>query len=315
VRGLAHVAFVFICPRSSLATCAGSASPDSPWEFSVGGQVGVPRGYVQVRENGIRGTRLQLHRDLGIDTSEALTVGGAYHLTAVDALRLTFDSIFLYGSSRPSTEVKFNGTTLRAGTDLDTEPEFFRLTALYERHLLDLGGGGYLAGHVGLTYVFLTFTLHGAVSFAHEEPGLERGLPHPGATGSSPRIQNRQAASRSAQPRRLADGWLPAACRQSSIRGRGGKAQPDPRRRIGGAALPPDAWHRSCRGYSRGLSALRLNRGGGAPSIKAIGSPIESGRAAFLDVKARPVFVPDLPGHGQVGPFRRRRCAGCHRLR
>jgi len=137
---------------------------DSPWELSVGGQVGVPRGYVQVRENQIRGTRLQLHRDLGIDTSESLTLGAAYHLTALDALRLTFDSVFLYGSSRLPTEVEFNGTTLRAGTDIDTRPEFFRLTALYERRLLALGRGGYLAGHVGLTYVFLTFKLHGAVS-------------------------------------------------------------------------------------------------------------------------------------------------------
>src|SRR5439155_9937529 len=71
VRGLARVAFLFICSRPSLAACAGSMVSDSPWELSVGGQVGVPRGYVQVRENQIRGTRLQLHRDLGIDTSES----------------------------------------------------------------------------------------------------------------------------------------------------------------------------------------------------------------------------------------------------
>src|SRR5437016_9771340 len=55
VRGLARVAFLFICSRPSLAACAGSMASDSPWELSVGGQVGVPRGYVQVRENQIRG--------------------------------------------------------------------------------------------------------------------------------------------------------------------------------------------------------------------------------------------------------------------
>ena len=146
VRGLARVAFLFICSRPSLAACAGSMASDSPWELSVGGQVGVPRGYVQVRENQIRGTRLQLHRDLGIDTSESLTLGAAYHLTALDALRLTFDSVFLYGSSRLPTEVEFNGTTLRAGTDIDTRPEFFRLTALYERRLLALGRGAISRG-------------------------------------------------------------------------------------------------------------------------------------------------------------------------
>jgi len=124
----------------------------------------VPRGYVQVRENDIRGTRLQLHRDLGIDASESLTVGAAYHLTPLDALRLTADTVFLYGSRRLPADVEFNGTTLQGGTTVDTRPEFFRLTAFYERHLVDLGGGGYLAGHVGVTFVFLTFKLHGTVS-------------------------------------------------------------------------------------------------------------------------------------------------------
>src|SRR2546429_7484891 len=60
----------------------------------------------------------------------------------------------------------------RAGTKIDTRPEFFRLTALYERRLLALGRGGYLAGHVGLTYVCLTFKLHGAVSSRTKDPDL-----------------------------------------------------------------------------------------------------------------------------------------------
>src|SRR5437870_1475117 len=125
VRGLARVAFLFICSRPSLAACAGSMASDSPWELSVGGQVGVPRGYVQVRENQIRGTRLQLHRDLGIDTSESLTLGAAYHLTALDALRLTFDSVLLYGSSRLPTKVEFNGTTLRGRHGYRHSPRVF----------------------------------------------------------------------------------------------------------------------------------------------------------------------------------------------
>jgi hypothetical protein len=164
LRSGAGLALVFICSNSSLVACAVSTSPDSAWELSVGGQVGVPRGYVQVRENHVPGTRLQLHRDLGIDTSESLVVGAAYRLTPLDALRLTFDTVFLYGGSRLPTDVDFNGTTLRGGTNIDTRPEFFRLTALYERRLFGLGAGGYLAGDVGLTFVFLTFQLHGTVS-------------------------------------------------------------------------------------------------------------------------------------------------------
>ena len=61
VRTRASLIGVLLWASSSFAASAGSTSPDGSWELSVGGQVGVPRGYVQVRENQIRGTRLQLH--------------------------------------------------------------------------------------------------------------------------------------------------------------------------------------------------------------------------------------------------------------
>src|SRR5262249_1900156 len=52
-----------------------AARPDSdsganPFELSLDTSVGVPRGWVQVRENEQPGTHLSLHKDLGIDTME-----------------------------------------------------------------------------------------------------------------------------------------------------------------------------------------------------------------------------------------------------
>jgi hypothetical protein len=142
------------------------AQPDQPdrFEISLGTEVGIPRGHVQVRENQLQGTYLSLHGDLGIDTIEYVTVAGAYHFTPKDSLRLNFDTIFLYGSSTLSQDVLFNGALLQGGTTAESRPEFFRLTTFYERHLLDLASGGRLAGDIGLTYVFLTYKINGTLS-------------------------------------------------------------------------------------------------------------------------------------------------------
>jgi hypothetical protein len=126
--------------------------------------VGIPQGWVQVRENQIEGTRLKLRGDLGIDTSKSLTVGVARHLSLVSTLQLTVDATFLYGSTTLPGDVDFNGATLEGGTKLDTRPDFLRVTALYERHLVNLKGGGHLAGQAGFTYVLLTFKLYGTLS-------------------------------------------------------------------------------------------------------------------------------------------------------
>jgi hypothetical protein len=139
-------------------------SPDGRFGLWLATEVGVPRGYVQVRENEIQGTHLSFHSDLGIDTVERVTAGAAYHLSDVSRLRLAFDTIFLYGTERLDSDVFFNGATLQGGTDLQSRPEFFRLTALYERQLLDFARGGGVAADIGLTYVFLTYKMHGTLS-------------------------------------------------------------------------------------------------------------------------------------------------------
>lgn len=110
------------------------------------------------------GTRLRFHHDLGIEDVESMMVSGAYHLNPHDAFRLNFDMIFLYGSTTLDEDVFFNGARLQAGTRLKTEPDFSRLTGLYERRLFDFPGGGHLDGDIGLTYVLLDFTTHGTLS-------------------------------------------------------------------------------------------------------------------------------------------------------
>ena len=153
-----------------LGVLAGSSRAEEPsprdqrFEVSLTTEVGLPRGYVQVRENDIQGTHLSFHTDLGIDTVDRVTAGAAYHLSDVSRLRLAFDTIFLYGTERLDSDVLFNGATLQAGTDLQSRPEFFRLTALYERQLLDFARGGGVAADIGLTYVFLTYKMHGTLS-------------------------------------------------------------------------------------------------------------------------------------------------------
>jgi hypothetical protein len=75
-----------------------------------------------------------------------------------------FDALLLDGDTSLAGDVLFNGATLQGGTDLSTRPDFFRVTALYERRVAELPNGGSLAGEAGLTYVFLEFRLQGTLS-------------------------------------------------------------------------------------------------------------------------------------------------------
>jgi hypothetical protein len=61
-------------------------------------------------------------------------------------------------------DVLFNGATLQGGTTLETRPDFFRLTALYEKRFVAFAGGGSLSGEAGFTFVALTFKLHGTLA-------------------------------------------------------------------------------------------------------------------------------------------------------
>ncbi len=131
------------------------------WDIALEGQFGVPRGHVKVGENGIDGTRLKLHDDLGIDLSKAAELQVAYHLTARDTLRFSLLSLFLDGTTTPPHDILFNGSTLLGGTRLDSNIDLYRISLAYERALFSLPAGGMLSGSVGLTYVHLNVVPHG----------------------------------------------------------------------------------------------------------------------------------------------------------
>jgi len=145
------------------------------WTVSLDGSFGAPSGHVQVRENAIEGTRLDLRRDLGVTTSESLALGVARRAGAGE-VSLRFEALFLYGSATLGQDVFFNGATLQGGTELETRPEFFRASAFYERPLARLPGGASLRGRAGMTFVFLNFKFHGTLSPTTKATETEEGF-------------------------------------------------------------------------------------------------------------------------------------------
>lgn len=153
---------------ASFRRAAGAEDAPAPqWDVSLATQIGHPFGYVQVGENQYRGDRLSFHGDLGVDTYETVDVAGRYRFTPQDAVHLGLQMFFLDGSTTLPRDVFFNGTKLEAGTTLDTNtnfPDFFRITAMYERELLPFGDRGTVTGGLGVTWVGLNFRLNGTVA-------------------------------------------------------------------------------------------------------------------------------------------------------
>ena len=144
---------------SQLGSEAALVTSDSPWEVSLDGRIGLPRGYVKVGENEVHGTHLRLHQDLGIDVSGALEAGLSFHVTPRDAIRASYLYYFLDGGAGFSQPIAFNGETFGPG-HVDTNTDFFRVSLDYERQLLKRDEVT-LTGTVGLTYVYLDVTLTG----------------------------------------------------------------------------------------------------------------------------------------------------------
>jgi hypothetical protein len=144
---------------SYLGSEAALVIPDTPWEFSLDGRIGLPRGYVKVGENEVHGTHLRLHEDLGIDVSGVLEASVAFHMTPRDAIRASYLYYFLDGGAGFSQPIAFNAETFGPG-HVDTNTDFFRVSLDYERQLLKRDEVT-LTGTVGLTYVYLDVTLTG----------------------------------------------------------------------------------------------------------------------------------------------------------
>jgi hypothetical protein len=143
----------------SLGSGAALLTSDTPWEVSLDGRIGLPRGYVKVGENEVHGAHLRLHQDLGLDVSGALEASLAFHITPRDAIRASYLYYFLDGGAGFSQPIAFNGETFGPG-HVDTNTDFSRISLDYERQLLKRDEV-VLTGTVGLTYVYLNVTLSG----------------------------------------------------------------------------------------------------------------------------------------------------------
>ena len=140
---------------------------DSGLEVSLATRLGIPSGYVRVGEGPLRGTRLRLHDDLGIDVSEALEASVALHVTPRDALRATYLYYFLDGGARVDPTASFNGDGFGPG-HVHINADFYRVSLDYERLLMS-DYGAFLTGSIGLTYVHLDPKLSWQGHRSHED--------------------------------------------------------------------------------------------------------------------------------------------------
>ena len=156
---------VFALLLFAAAAPAQTAAPAANgWELSLDALAGIPGGTVQVREDQIVGTPLQLRRDLGVESVWGLNLEAVRGLSPSSWLRLEADAVFLRGRTLLPDDVYFNGCTLQGGTTLETRPDLFRFTALYEKRLAEFDSGGSFSGEAGFTFVFLVFKFHGTLA-------------------------------------------------------------------------------------------------------------------------------------------------------
>ena len=151
----------------------GAAHAASSWRVGLSGEGGVPGGWVQVRENAIQGTRLDIHHGLGVQQMQTLRLLAWRPLSDVSQLHVGFATSNLDGEATTGVPVTFNGTPVAPGRlgAVTHFQDFIAFDASYWRRLFDFGDGGRLWGSVGATYVMLNFRVAGAIaadSVGHE---------------------------------------------------------------------------------------------------------------------------------------------------
>src|SRR5262245_35812637 len=92
----------------AVALSAAPAFSQARWEFSLGGMIGAPTGWVQVRENAVEGTRLDFRRDLDIDRIWIGELAVKHGWGRRGALRFVLQSYALDGTTTLAADVQFN---------------------------------------------------------------------------------------------------------------------------------------------------------------------------------------------------------------
>jgi hypothetical protein len=140
-------------------------------------------GYIQVRENELPGSKLELE-DLNIFSYPSLQLQLTKRLKENQQIVVSYNRIYLKGKSTINQDLAFNGTLIDARQGVDVSPtRYYRLTAYYSGLLKERGNlkWNYLGGFV---YDFLDFYLDGKVSpkssrFEVFEGFYRQALPYP----------------------------------------------------------------------------------------------------------------------------------------
>jgi hypothetical protein len=201
---------------------ADSARAAQHWQIAAEFRAGAPTGYVQVRENTVQGTRLPFGSGLNVHAIWAADLELDYAPDPRTRLSLTITNFGLSGTTTLAQDTYFNGTTLQGGTALNTDtnfPDYIAFTITGERRIAQLGSGE-LSGTAGLSFVALTFVLHGTLApssatretqedfVTQELPVPELGVAYRAPLGSRARLELK-----------LTGGWLPWV---NSLRKEGG---------------------------------------------------------------------------------------------
>jgi hypothetical protein len=225
-RELVFVSVVVLCPWPVVAAACQSPPPDSgrQWAVEATFATGSPGGWIQVRENQVRGTRLNFRQDLGVGSLQTVALDAELHPGRRTEWNILIESYSLRGRAVLSRDVNFNGATLAANSRLLTRtdfPSFLQGTVTVRRRLASLANGGMLRWDAGLTFVALEFRLSGTLAAASigsetKEDFVSQELPIPVAGASLEQPVAGPLTLRAA----IDGGYLPSI---SSLRREGGE--------------------------------------------------------------------------------------------
>jgi len=192
------------------------------WELAAEFRAGAPSGWVQVRENSVAGTRLEMGPTLDVHRIAAAELSATLHPGGPTRVEFSIASFTLDGTATPSRNIDFNGATLAAGAPLATRTDFPHYLAFTVTGTHDVAhpGNGALGVTAGLSFVALTFVLEGTLTPTSatretQEDFVTQELPVPilGAEYRAP------LGARWRFDARLTGGWLPWV---NSLRQEGG---------------------------------------------------------------------------------------------
>jgi hypothetical protein len=128
----------------------------------------------RVRENGDEGDILKFQDDLGITVVGETRLRFGYRFDSDNALEIGISHIFCWGGTTVPRDIHYNGSTIAAGSSLDSMPRWLVFEFNYERVLVSWGeqGRGELDLDLGIRFDYLHWDFQNfhftATSSGHE---------------------------------------------------------------------------------------------------------------------------------------------------